>query len=592
MYMSTFSPASETFTLPYSGEPIPPSAEVVAEQTRRDEALRTRATRMLEDMDATTSREYRRFSAQNATNAMNRAEGWLDQKAQASAQKSLDKSEEAGRSEKSANRRARSREMLVKSSAHIAIGSGALLGTILTGGGSVLVAGAYGARLVARTSRVGYQEAQAAEKGEDPNVLKLTGKRWTDRALKAHHRFEYLGRKTQEKILSAGRNEGDPLSARRELTARVARSAVTGATMFGIGKGIRAAATMMDHFATGTAEARPTEAAASSATEEEKPARKDTDKAYDRSEAHVKNRQETEGLFDGTERTSKETDAHVLHKVENNPELMAEVLEVRESGNKAFSVDDVNKDIDSYTKGADYGDYSATGEKAVNTLQKSWENGKQGKILSENQANKLLDKYNLINHGTRNGAGANDEVFSAGRFDYRPELGDKIYAKELGNGRTAFFKVNERDPSRDCLNCLTIEEKPVVVETPPADVPEKQPPTDSIETKPPTDEIETPPPTQPPVDTPPPTRPPTQPPTNKPKDPTTDINANPDLPEQVQMGDQAGTIPAGEVTVPTTPPPVYEAPAPPAPIPAPAPPAPVEVPAPTPTNPGGTVAAP
>jgi hypothetical protein len=190
----------------------------------------------------------------------------------------------------------------------------------------------------------------------------------------------------------------------------------------------------------------------------------DNDANYHSGEVHHRDRMSTEGLFDGTERNSKEVDAHVLEKIKNNPSLMSSVLEVRESGHmdKNFSLEDVNQRTHRSAVGGHNGEYSDLGEKNVETLEKSWNNGEQGKLLSEKQVNKILEKYEFINHGTSEGKYENaidDTTYRAGKFDYRPDLGDQIYSKELGNGRVVFFKVNEQDPTRDCLNIQTLVER-------------------------------------------------------------------------------------------------------------------------------------
>lgn len=307
---------------------------------------------------------------------------------------------------------------------------------------------------------------------------------------------------------------------------------------------------------------------------------RNADLDYLNNEGHHRGRMSTEGLFDGTERTSKEIDAHVLEKVKNNPSLMASVLEVRESGHmdKNFSLDEVNDMTHKSAVGGHNGEYSEFGKKQIDTLEKSWSNGEQGKLLSDKQVKNLLEKYDFINHGTSEGQYENaldDKTFSAGVFDYHPERGDQIYAKELGNGRVVFFKVNEQDASRDCLNIQTLVEKshsqpssklPIPESTPdkpgaegkidepqPQDEgklgdPEGQLPPEKTETgKQPT--------------TPTTTKNPEQPPHLQPKDPSKDINANPELNPQVQVGDDR--VPAGpQETAPgSRPPETYTPPA-------------------------------
>lgn len=217
-----------------------------------------------------------------------------------------------------------------------------------------------------------------------------------------------------------------------------------------------------------------------------------TGEDYNRFEQNKRDRMSTEGAFDGTERNAKELDNHVLEKIKNNPSLMASVLEVRESGNKegSFSLSDVNHDTRKYSVHGDHGEYSAKGEKAIDTLERSWDRGKQGELLSKSEVSKLMDKYEFINHGTDSGEFKNaidNKTYSAGVFDYRPDLGDRIYAKELGNGETVYFKVNEKDPTRDCLNVQTLREKifttpgtpntpPPTTDTPPEIPPEEEEP--------------------------------------------------------------------------------------------------------------------
>lgn len=188
------------------------------------------------------------------------------------------------------------------------------------------------------------------------------------------------------------------------------------------------------------------------------------EKDYNRSEQHVRDRMSTEGAFDGEKRNVAELDAHVLAKVENNPSLMAAVLEVRESGNKdaSFSLADVNTDTRKFSVHGDHGELSAKGDKATDTLERSWNRGNQGKLLSKSEVSELMSKYMFINHGTNEGKFKNsidDTTYSAGEFDYRPDLGDEIYKKTLGNGEIVYFKVNEKDAARDCLNVQTLRLK-------------------------------------------------------------------------------------------------------------------------------------
>lgn len=187
---------------------------------------------------------------------------------------------------------------------------------------------------------------------------------------------------------------------------------------------------------------------------------------YLRSESHEDDRMVTEGAFDSDskERSNKEADRHVLEKIKNNPSLAAAVLEVRESGHmdKNFSLEDVNQDTKAFSVSGENGEYSDKGQKAMETLEKSWKGGEIGSLLSDKEVREMQQKYDFINHGTDEGEYKNaidDTTYRAGIFDYRPDLGDKIYEKELGNGRTAYFKVNEEDPSRDCLNVQTLSEK-------------------------------------------------------------------------------------------------------------------------------------
>jgi hypothetical protein len=198
---------------------------------------------------------------------------------------------------------------------------------------------------------------------------------------------------------------------------------------------------------------------------------------YLRSEGHKNDRMSTEGLYDGVERSNTQVDTHVLEKIKNNPSLMASVLEVQESGSKDrnFSLDEVNRDIRSYTEAGQNGEFSEKGHAAEDKLERTWSNGEQGKIMKEAEVRKLLQTHDFINHGTTEGAFENardDKTYRAGIFDYRPDLGDQVYRKELGNGHVAFFKVNERDPSRDCLNVQTLVEKVSSAETPMSSIPE------------------------------------------------------------------------------------------------------------------------
>ncbi len=225
------------------------------------------------------------------------------------------------------------------------------------------------------------------------------------------------------------------------------------------------------------------------------------EKDYNRSEQHVRDRMSTEGAFDGEKRNVAELDAHVLAKVKNNPSLMAAVLEVRESGNKEgiFSLSDVNNDTRKFSVRGENGEYSTKGEKAVDTLESSWDRGSQGKLLSNSKVSKIMDKYEFINHGTDSGKFKNaldNKTYSAGVFDYRPDLGDRVYEKELGNGEIVYFKVNEKDATRDCLNIQTLRLKGDITTTPgipgtpgTPTPPENTPPTtDTPPEKPPVDD--------------------------------------------------------------------------------------------------------
>lgn len=224
------------------------------------------------------------------------------------------------------------------------------------------------------------------------------------------------------------------------------------------------------------------------------------EKDYNRSEQHVRDRMSTEGAFDGEKRNLAELDDHVLAKIKNNPSLMAAVLEVRESGNKdaSFSLDDVNTDTRKYSVHGEHGQYSGKGQDAQDTLERSWDRGNQGKLLSDSEIKELMSKYIFINHGTNEGEFKNsidDTTYSAGVFDYRSDLGDEIYAKKLGNGETVYFKVNKKDATRDCLNVQTLILKSDITTTP--GTPGTPPPT--TDTPPPTDT----PPKTPPKETPP-----------------------------------------------------------------------------------------
>ena len=281
-------------------------------------------------------------------------------------------------------------------------------------------------------------------------------------------------------------------------------------------------------------------------TEQSTSGNTDSDGNYNRTELHTRDRMSTEGAFDGTERTAAELDDHVLAKIKNNPSLMSAVLEVRESGNKDanFSLADVNSDTGQFPVHGENGEYSAKGEKAVDTLERSWDRGSQGELLSKSEVSKIMDKYEFINHGTDNGDFKNaidDRMYDAGKFDYRPDLGDEIYKKKLGNGETVYFKVNEPDPTRDCLNVQTLREKgstTLSVSNPDASetIDESTIRVDLDGTPTTTDQD---------VD----------------KNPKEDINANTNLNEQLKMDDDR--VPAGDQKPATQPGPTYTAPNPP-----------------------------
>ncbi len=225
------------------------------------------------------------------------------------------------------------------------------------------------------------------------------------------------------------------------------------------------------------------------------------EKDYNRSEQHVRDRMSTEGAFDGEKRNLAELDDHVLAKIKNNPSLMAAVLEVRESGNKDanFSLDDVNTDTRKFSVHGEHGQYSGKGQDAQDTLESSWDRGNQGKLLSDSEVRELMSKYVFINHGTNEGEFKNsidDTTYSAGVFDYQPDLGDKVYKKKLGNGETVYFKVNKKDATRDCLNVQTLRLKSDITTTPGAPgvptPPENNPPTTDTPPTPPEEPPKTP----------------------------------------------------------------------------------------------------
>lgn len=333
----------------------------------------------------------------------------------------------------------------------------------------------------------------------------------------------------------------------------------------------------------------------------------DKDGEYHRGEDHVRDRMSTEGAYNDTERTAAEQDQHVLQKIINNPSLLAAATESRENGVKAknYSLSEVNADIERFTVEGKNGEYSEAGEKAVKTVKESWENGKKLRILSENEVRSLQTKYNLVNHGTAEGQYKNahdDMVYVAGP-NYRPDLGDQIAIKEFGNGRAMLTKVNEKDPSRDCMNLqllqekqaqktvkLSIEGKPmgsfvidkenpaspdIVVdkETSSVDVSESEAETtgEHEDTKKTTTTGQG------------------SGSTTHPKKSQQDANANPNLPEQIKVTEP---VPAGEQLPATQPPEEYQEPAAPEPEPEPRPTPPPnpEVAAPTPAAPAtGTV---
>lgn len=471
-------------------------------------------------------------------------------------------------SEKYTNRAAKAIEIAAKSGPQFAIGAAAIFGTVITGGGLAVVgSAAFGARTVVRGSRGTRRATVNNEKGLG-YTAKLTteSERKRDQyAVKAANVLQAPERIATRIALNFMRNTDKEVTDRRLLTA-TAIGAVAGSIV------LRKFAAPVIHFAEhaamngakfveqnavhaikgldsqleGTAYANPTSPTAGSTG-----TNLNTIRNY-ALDTHPHDRQADHGLFDGTERNSAETDTHVLQVVENRPSLMAEVLEVHDKGNKDFSVSDVNHNITAETHGvgASHGEYSKTGVNDVHKLELSWK-AHPGKILTNTQAHKMLEKYNLINHGTHGVEGADGtEVFSAGKFDYRPDLGDKIYAKELGNGRTVFFKVNERDPSRDCLNCLTLVKKPPVGHSPVFSVPVTPPDNHHFALIPehPTPEVHKPKPghdfivrTEPPavVNHPKPTPTPTPTPTGTP-------------PAGPPTGPPAGP-PAGPPTIPLTP---------------------------------------
>jgi hypothetical protein len=303
--------------------------------------------------------------------------------------------------------------------------------------------------------------------------------------------------------------------------------------------------------------------------------------SYNRTENHQKDRMSTEGLFDGETRGMKATDTHALQKIENNPSLLASLMEINESGtkDKNFSLQEVNQDTHDFTVSGKNGQYSSEGQESVEKLRDAW-GEKPGKLMSDSEVRKLQSRYTLINHGVDEGgfeSARDDKMYSAGEFDYRPDLGDKIYRKELENGHVVFMKVNEQDPTRDCLNILTLVEKshsqPSSTISTPEDTPTNNKPgaEGKIDEPQPQDEgkLGDPEGQLPPEKTetgkqpttPTTTKNPEQPPHLQPKDPSKDINANPELNPQVQVGDDR--VPAGpQETAPgSRPPETYTPPA-------------------------------
>lgn len=649
----------------------------VAEQQAKAEKTMSHSAKMLADMQRITENEYP--VSKRILSISRRTEGWIDRKAQASAEKSRAKSASKkdgnGRGKLATEILAIGNEIKWRSGVQTLIGGAAIFG-VATGGLGLAAGGTLLAVRTAHRTMRGVYEGDKRLREDRAIGDKVEVGPDASRVAKISTGISNLASKPERFITKKTLGSGEYTTRRR------ATSHVLGALAIpGFVRGIRDVADLMTGVAgaqattardgivgsadkpatlnsglTGSAdkpegiglmgrattpatsgEAAPTattpdtttstrgggaaapsegEASASTASKPAGSSSPDSEKAgYNKHEAHkmgdqfLSSRRFTEGFED---RTTAENEKLLADLVTNRPGSLAAFREEMLHSNKDFSVDRVNDRNEAYAVHGKNGTYTETGGRAAEKAREAIEGAREMKFLSSAEVRELQSRFSIRNHGITEGQYKNavdDRIYDAGEFRLKP--GEKILRVIDKDGKEHLFKCSENEDG-DCLNPLSLEKKSPVVETPPttttppADNPPgmrkhpKQPPLywdqpPKPGEKPPVPEPGKPPVT-PPTETPPVDNPPEEPPVEppevvNPKDPTKDINVNPSLPPQVQMGDQAGTIPAGPPTTPTAPPDVYTPPAPPAPVQPPAPPvAPPtpETPAPTPTTPGGT----
>ncbi len=609
-------PRSEQFILPDLDLSTENTRKVASEGNRRDLQLgnergKTEALLhgIITDIDTTTDREYRRLSARNAINKMEVVEGKVDDASVKAGEFTRNTRLTNRLNDKNTERVARTVEAGVKSGVHLAIGVTALGLTIATGPGVAIVGGAFAARTGARLSK-GLHRANQSERNRLDKLTTDSDSRGMKFLVGAANVTQIPERWTTNAVL--GKN-AEKASDKRRLLAHSLGAVAGGIAMFGVGRFLlRPAAIWAEHKAskgvrfvgdqlkTDTASAETREgssrASGSDSTDMDKNNNNildmfEEDKPESKLDWHFfdKNKESPNafGSSVNTEGGPDDTFDRALARSKEDPALLASMLAEFDPKTSRADINNLINQMQGNPKLMEekYDRLKTLSQKYDWHFEKidgAYETeymrpGPDGKI------NVYSDNY--VNHGQSTGMVGIDK--DGNKVQFRPECGFQPYDEKIVIPPVVETYVPNETPVETPPPTETQppRETPPPEETPPPK--ETPPPTQPpVETPPPE---ETPPPTQPPVDTPPPTQPPTQPPTNKPKDPPADINVNDQIPTQQEV---EPNIPAGEVTVPTTPPPVYETPPPPAPTPPPAPPAPVETVAPTPTNPGGPVVAP
>ena len=187
-----------------------------------------------------------------------------------------------------------------------------------------------------------------------------------------------------------------------------------------------------------------------------------------------------------------------------------------------------------------------------------WKDGNYGSLYEvDNNGDGVIAKDNNVNHGNqrvivieytdangnRQKLELNTECGGQRRWDVAQPVVQQVVETPQGSGPAPVTRYYEQPTTS------YTPETPTGNGPPPKEV--TPPPTTPPTTPPPT----TPPPVTPPVN--PPVTPPVIPPELTPKKPAEDINVNPNLDQQLQMGDQAGTILPGVVKPDVQAPEVY-----------------------------------